>query len=383
MAKKVSIKSTKEPVKLRTKELANGVQSLYLDCYVDGKRSYEFLKLYLIPEKNQMAKAQNEATLQAANTIKMTRILEITNNKAGLKTTSLKSKQTLAAWMETFKMKQAEKGVKDQKLIHKTINVLTKYNIDIPLNKIDRKYCIGFMSFLKNDYRTRAGKQIQPYTVISYVSCLRNALNMAVREDVLSENPINKLSVQDKIKAPESKREFLTIEELKLVEKLEAPSLKIKQAFLFACYCGLRLSDIRLIRWKDFIKDGDQCRFNKMMKKTTTPIYLPLSNKAVSFLPERGEQSDECQVFPNMPRDVSASRYIMPWMEKAGITRPITFHCSRHTFATMMLTLGADLYTVSKLLGHSKVETTQVYAKIVNKKKDDAVSLIDDAFAGL
>lgn len=69
MAKKVSIKSTKEPVRLRTKELANGVQSLYLDCYVDGKRSYEFLKLYLIPEKNQMAKAQNEATLQAANTI--------------------------------------------------------------------------------------------------------------------------------------------------------------------------------------------------------------------------------------------------------------------------------------------------------------------------
>lgn len=91
----------------------------------------------------------------------------------------------------------------------------------------------------------------------------------------------------------------------------------------------------------------------------------------------------ECQVFPNMPRDASASRYIMPWMDKAGITRPITFHCSRHTFATMMLTLGADLYTVSKLLGHSKVETTQAYAKIVNKKKDDAVSLIDDAFAGL
>ena len=95
MTNKVTIKSTKEPVRLRVKNLANGVQSLYLDCYVDGKRSYEFLKLYLIPEKGAMAKAQNEATLQAANAIKMTRILEITNNKAGLKNTSLKAKQTL------------------------------------------------------------------------------------------------------------------------------------------------------------------------------------------------------------------------------------------------------------------------------------------------
>ena len=75
--------------------------------------------------------------------------------------------------------------------------------------------------------------------------------------------------------------------------------------------------------------------------------------------------------------------YITPWMEAAGISKPITFHCSRHTFGTMMLTLGVDLYTVSKLLGHTKVETTQIYAKIINKKKDDAVSLIDDAFSDM
>jgi site-specific recombinase XerD len=67
-------------------------------------------------------------------------------------------------------------------------------------------------------------------------------------------------------------------------------------------------------------------------------------------------------------------------MKAAGITKPITFHSSRHSFATMMLTLDVDLYTVSKLLGHTKVETTQIYAKIINKKKDDAVSLIDAAF---
>ena len=71
---------------------------------------------------------------------------------------------------------------------------------------------------------------------------------------------------------------------------------------------------------------------------------------------------------------------LKPWAVKAGITKHFTFHTARHTFATMMLTLGADLYTVSKLLGHTSVKMTQVYAKIVNKKKDDAVNLTNGLF---
>ena len=125
-----------------------------------------------------------------------------------------------------------------------------------------------------------AGKQVQTFTIISYMSCLRNALNTAVREDIISENPINKLSVQDKIyKGTRSKREFLTIDELKKVEETENPHKHIKQAFLFACYCVWRYSDIRQLRWKDLIKDGDQWRLNKLMQKTGTPIYLPYPRK--------------------------------------------------------------------------------------------------------
>ena len=338
MAKKITVKSTKEPIRLRFKSLAKGVQSIYLDCYLDGKRSYEFLKLYLVPETNAMTKAQNEATMQAANAIKLTRILEYTNNKAGLKTTTLKSKQTLSEWMETFRQKQEQKGVKDKKLIHNTIHAITAYN---------------------------------------------NALNMAVREDVIPDNPLNKLSLQDKIKVPESKREFLTIEELKKIEATPHDYLHIKQAFLFACYCGLRISDIRQLTWKDLIKDGDKWRINIMMQKTTTPLYLPISQKAINWLPERGNAKDDDRIFVKLPVQVNTKQYIKPWMDAAGITKPITFHCSRHTFGTMLLTLGVDIYTVSKLLGHSKIETTQIYAKIINKKKDDAVSLIDEAFGKL
>lgn len=68
------------------------------------------------------------------------------------------------------------------------------------------------------------------------------------------------------------------------------------------------------------------------------------------------------------------------WAKEAGIQKHVTFHTARHTFATMELTMGADLYTTSKLLGHTEVRTTQIYAKIVNSKKEEAVSLLDSAF---
>ena len=381
MARKTSAKNTKEPVRLREKELANGVRSLYLDIYVSGKRSYEFLKLYLIPETNPQAKVQNENTMRAANTIKLNRILEITNNKAGLKNTSIRAKVLLKDWMETFRQAQEQKGVKDQKLIHNTVHALTAYNINVAMRDVNRDYIIGLTNFLRNDYRSPRGKKLKDYSVINYLGCLRNALNMAVREDVIADNPIMKLSAQDKVKAPESQREFLTIEEVQKLEVTDSPYPHIKQAFLFACYTGLRCSDVRSITWGKIVKDGEKYRLHTVMFKTKRPFYIPLSKKAMQWMPERGDKTDDDLIFENIPVQVNTKLYLQPWLDKAGITKPITFHCSRHTFGTMMLTLGADIYTTSKLMGHTKVEVTQIYAKIINKKKDDAVSLIDQAFA--
>lgn len=381
MARKTSAKNTKEPVRLREKELANGVRSLYLDIYVNGKRSYEFLKLYLIPETNPQAKVQNENTMRAANTIKLNRILEITNNKAGLKNTSIRAKMLLKDWMETFRQAQEQKGVKDQKLIHNTIHALTAYNINVAMRDVNRDYIIGLTNFLRNDYRSPRGKKLKDYSVINYLGCLRNALNMAVREDVIADNPIMKLSTQDKVKAPESQREYLTVEEVQQLEATDSPYPHIKQAFLFACYTGLRCSDVRSITWGKIVKDGEKYRLHTVMFKTKRPFYIPLSKKAMQWMPERGDKTDDDLIFENIPVQVNTKLYLQPWLDKAGITKPITFHCSRHTFGTMMLTLGADIYTTSKLMGHTKVEVTQIYAKIINKKKDDAVSLIDQAFA--
>ena len=100
MAKKSIQPKIKEPVRLRSKKLADGSESLYLDIYRDGRRSYEFLKLYIHPETGPQIKTLNSETMKTANTIKMERILEITHNEAGLKHTSSRAKMLLKDWMQ-------------------------------------------------------------------------------------------------------------------------------------------------------------------------------------------------------------------------------------------------------------------------------------------
>lgn len=115
------------------------------------------------------------------------------------------------------------------------------------------------------------------------------------------------------------------------------------------------------------------------MQKTKEPIYLPLSPEALRWMPERGEKSSEDAVF-DLPSTTHINILLKPWAKAAGIDKKFSFHTARHTFATMMLTLGADLYTTSKLLGHTDVKMTQVYAKIINRKKDEAVNLVNGLF---
>ena len=106
---------------------------------------------------------------------------------------------------------------------------------------------------------------------------------------------------------------------------------------------------------------------------------MPIPEFAYKLCGER--QDPELLVFPGLPDPSWISRPLRRWIESAGITRNITFHCLRHSCAVLLLTLGADIYTVSKILGHRSVRATQVYAKIVDKKKDDAITLVDDAFS--
>ena len=370
----------KEPVKVRTKKLADGSESYYLDIYVDGKRSYEFLKLYLLPEINPMIKEQNRATKVAVEAIKSKRIIELTHSKAGLKKTSIRSKMLLDDWMETYLAEQERKGVRGLKLLRTVCRMLPLYRKKVRMQEIDKEWCLDFIDWIQHTYKTRWGKPLSPKSTAGYVGYFSTALNAAVRAEVIPENPFMTLAATERIKVPESKREYLTIDEIKVLIDTECPREDVKRAYLFSCYCGLRLSDVYALRWKDIILDGEQYRMSTVMKKTTTPIYLPLSRHAIRWLPERNGEGDELKIFDGLPAEPNINKVLAKWVETAKIAKKITYHTSRHTFATMMLTLGADLYTVSKLLGHANVKTTQIYAKIVDSKKVEAVNLVDSVF---
>ncbi|MEO4971044.1 site-specific integrase, partial [Bacteroides uniformis] len=203
------------------------------------------------------------------------------------------------------------------------------------------------------------------------------ALNMAVDDDVLSVNP--GLAIDRKaICGEETPREYLTIDEVRKLIEADAPRADVKIAFLFSCFCGLRLSDVRALQWKKIIEDNGNIHMELRQKKTGRMLYLPLNKQAQAYLPHT-KRSAEDYVF-SLPCTSTIDLQLKKWAQNAGINKKLTYHMSRHTFATMELTMGADLYTTSQLLGHADVETTQVYAKIIDAKKEAAVLLIDSLF---
>ena len=365
----------KEPVRVRTKKLADGSESYYLDIYVNGKRSYEFLKMYHLPEVNARVREQNRATREAVEAIKSQRIIEITNSKAGIKSKSAWQKLTLADWLEKFYAIQERKGIKRVEKLGSIIKIINQYGKSTRMGDIDKKWVLGFIDWIQHTYTGRHGKPLEQGTVVSYISQLSIALNAAVRAEWLDENPFMLLSASERVKKPESKRQFLTIEEVKLLIATECRNKTVKQAYLFSCYCGLRLSDMETLCWKDIICNDGRYMIATVQQKTSTPIYTPLSQNAVKWLP-----NDETLVFAELPSRPTTNKILKQWVEKAGIDKKITYHTSRHTFGTMMMTVGADLYTTCKLMGHADVRTTQIYAKIVDSKKIEAVDMVDRMF---
>ena len=183
-----------------------------------------------------------------------------------------------------------------------------------------------------------------------------------------------------RLKRSGNDRGYLEIDEVKKLIEPPCNDEQIKMAFLFACFCGLRLSDVKDMKWKDIKFDADGgAVVSKVQVKTRQSIVVPLSANALMWLPDRGKAKDNEPVY-DLPTHFTINRSVKKWAKDAQIEKNVTFHLSRHTFATTLLTLGADIYTTSKLLGHKNLRTTQIYAEVVSKKKAEAVNLMDSVF---
>lgn len=376
--KKDSIHNSKSPVRLRKKKLSSGNYSLYLDIYSGGKRKKEYLKLYLVPEKTRAAKEENKNTMMVAETIKAERLLSVQASKSKFLETERKElKMPFADYMaleiERLSKLRTPNYVRRYKTGERWVR---KFDDKATLGDIDEKWVRDYIAFL-SDAKGHGGKHLNQNTIHEYLIYIANILNIAVREGIIQSNPTKKVSAADKPKKYGGKRDYLTVEELKRMADVPAPERgnEIRRAFLFACFSGLRYSDIQQLKWSDIKENADGIVIEKRMQKTKEMLYLPLSKRAVSYIGDRDGRDGHVFTLPKSMVTVEA--YIKVWSEFARIEKHVTFHTSRHTFAVSILTYGGDIYTLSKLLGHKRVTTTQIYADVINETKKKTMELLD------
>ncbi|GHU98846.1 tyrosine recombinase [Bacteroidia bacterium] len=242
----------------------------------------------------------------------------------------------------------------------------------LPFSKIDNRLAEDFRMFiLSAPCGGNKSGTVSRNTAATYFSIFKAGLKQAFVDGYLTVD----LSAKIKgIQEQETRREFLTVEELNTLAATPCEQDTMKRAALFSALTGLRHCDIQKMQWKEIQIDGDQARLNFTQQKTKGVEYMPISAQALQLCGE--PRKPDQLVFEDLPDPSWISKPLERWIKMAGITKRITFHCFRHTFATLQLSNGTDIYTVSKMLGHTNVKTTQIYAKVVDEKKNKASQAI-------
>ena len=255
--------------------------------------------------------------------------------------------------------------------VYELLKIFAKCDV-IPFGSIDLKLIEDFKQFMLT--APQGGKKkgtVSRNTAATYFSIFKAALKQAFVDGYLT---IDLAAKAKGIPEQESRREYLTIEELNTLGATECESPIIKRAALFSALTGMRHVDIQKLKWKEIVRDGEHWRVNFTQQKTKGVEYTPISDQAYELCGDRLD--DNRLVFEGLPAPSWISKPLSRWIKAAGITKHITFHCFRHTFATLQLTNGTDIYTVSKMLGHTNVRTTQIYTKVVDAKKETAADAI-------
>lgn len=374
---KIHLRQRKQVNLDKTGKKQNFKISLYLEIYKgttkkpDGKikvlRDYKYLNLYLIDKPTTpIEKQHNKDILQLANAIKAKTELEIKNNEYGF------NRSKSSVYFDKYMDKQANLrfGRSKENWIKAKRNFINFAGENILISDITTEVCEGFKDYLLKCTYSKKNKKLSHNTIAFYISLINSALNAAVKEKLIKENPFKNV---ENVKKVGSIKEYLTFEELQKLAKTYCSNSVLKRAFLFSCLTGLRWSDIEKLKWSNM--QGNILALHQ--KKTKETIYVNVPSQTLVLLGKKGEPNEK--IFDGLIR---YSNYmtltLQNWIQKSGINKKITFHCGRHTYAVNQLFFGTDIYTVSKLLGHTSIKTTEIYAKIVDAKKVEAANIIPD-----
>lgn len=372
-------------VKLREKKISGNRQSLYLDFYpaiphpeTGEPTRREFLGLYLFDKaKNPIDKQSNKETLQLAEQIRQKRenYLNKPEIYTGYEKEQLKIKEqgekNFVEYFKTLADKRKASNHDNWVSAYNYLKTFTKGNLKFA--DLNEKFCNEFKEYLLNTKSNKSNKvTLAQNSAVSYFNKLKATLKQAYKDGYLQTDLNAKI---EPVKQAETRRNFLTIEELNSLVKTECNNPLLKRAALFSALTGLRFSDIKNLVWSEInhsVENGYSIQFTQ--QKTKGVEVLPISEQAYSLLGERKEPTDK--VFEGLIYSAYENKHLYQWIGAARITKDITFHCFRHTFATLQLSKGTDIYTVSKMLGHRELKTTQIYAKIIDQTKREAADKI-------
>lgn len=272
------------------------------------------------------------------------------------------------------------------------LNKIEKFNNskNLMLQEITPDFLNKYDTYCRKEFKNKTN------TVHKDMKFIRKVINDSIREDLLEmqQNPFLKY----RLKTEKTQRTYLTEDEL---EKLAQVKCTVgtrmelhRDMFVFASYTGgLRVSDVLQLKWKNF----DKTHIHFTIKKTGSQISIKLPNKAIEILEKYKPKQPNLNafIFSMLPTELNendlkgldgaisaATAYINKNLkllsEKAELNKHISFHISRHTFATRALRKGISIDKVSKIMGHSQIRETQVYAKIVNEELDKAMDAFND-----
>ena len=368
-------------ISLRKRKLKDGKTSLFIEYYKgytkdeNGKikhdREFENLKLSIFDKpKTPTERKHNKDTLDLAEKIKTKKQAEFDSGKYGFQNNTYAN----ANFVEYFRKltderfdSQGNYGNWDSAYKHFAGFFGEKLTFkDFSVEKVK-----AFKDYLDKNATTPQGKKLSPNTKLTYFAKVKAALNQAFDDRIILENPGKRVKGFPKA---EVERPYLTHSEVQKMAKAECRIPSIKKAFLFACLTGLRYSDIEKLTWKEVRENDDELRIIFTQKKTDGLEYLYISHNARELLGERGIPEEK--VIPDLKYTAQTTNILMKWAFNAGVYKEFTFHSSRHTNAVLMLENGADIYTVSKHLVHRELRTTEIYAKIVDKKQKEAANII-------
>lgn len=377
-------------VTLRQKKISKGRQSLYLDFYpaiphpeTGEPTRREFLGLYIFEKpKTTIDKIHNTETLQIGESIRQKR--ENFLNKPEIyseyeKEQLRKKEKGEQCFVEYFRKLANKRKASNHNNWVSALNYIEDFtNGKLKFADVNEKYLEDFKEYLLTTKSKKSDKTtLSQNSAVSYFNKVKAALKQAYKDGILQTDLNAKISP---IKAAETRREYLTIEELNKLVKTPCNNDLLKRAALFSALTGLRFSDIQKMVWGELeYIEGQGYFLNFSQKKTKGVEVLPISEQAYSFTKGTENPKDMPQdkpVFEGLKYSAYHNKHLFQWIGAAGITKDITFHCFRHTFATLQLFNGTDIYTVSKMLGHKDLKTTQVYAKIVDDTKRKAADKI-------